>query len=62
MSGRLQVFARNQPVNVLVEAVRELVNGEPAGPRVGQVIAWSAGLLAMAVPLAVRQYRGDGGR
>jgi ABC transporter DrrB family efflux protein len=62
MSGRLQVFARNQPVNVLVEALRALVDGEPAGPRVVQVLAWSAGLLAMAVPLAVRQYRGDGGR
>ena len=62
MSARLQVFARNQPVNVLVEAVRALFAGEPAGPRVGHVIAWSAVLLAMTVPLAVRQYRGDGGR
>ena len=58
--GRLQAFARNQPVNVLVEAVRALVDGTPAGPRVWQAIAWSVGILAVTVPLAVRQFRGQG--
>jgi ABC-2 type transport system permease protein/oleandomycin transport system permease protein len=60
MSPRLQWFARNQPVNVLVDALRELSGGEPATHDVWVSVAWSAGLLMIAVPLCVRRYRGDG--
>jgi ABC-2 type transport system ATP-binding protein len=60
MSPRLQWFARNQPVNVLVEALRALSAGEPALHRVWVSMAWCAGILLVAVPLCVRRYRGDG--
>jgi len=60
MSGALQAFARNQPVNVLVEAIRALVDGTPTGSWLWQAIAWTAGLFALSVPLALRLYRGDG--
>jgi ABC-2 type transport system ATP-binding protein len=57
MGGGVQAFARNQPVNVTVEAVRGLVNGDPASHWVWQSIAWSLGLLVVFCFLAVRQYR-----
>ena len=60
MSGGLQTFARNQPVNVVVDAVRALVVGEAALHLVVVAVAWCAGILAVCVPLAVRQYRADG--
>ena len=60
MSPRLQWFARNQPVNVLVEALRALSAGEPAAHDVWVSVAWCAGMLLVAVPLCVRRYRGDG--
>jgi len=60
MSSKLRVFARNQPVNVLVEALRALGNGEPAFHYVWQSVAWSVGILLITVPLCVHRYRGDG--
>jgi ABC-2 type transport system permease protein/oleandomycin transport system permease protein len=60
MSGGLQAFARNQPINVLVEAVRALGNGGPAFHWVWQSLAWSAGILLISIPLCIRQYRGEG--
>ena len=60
MSGGLQAFARNQPVNVLVEALRALGNGSPAYHWVWQSLAWSVGILIISIPLCIRQYRGAG--
>jgi ABC-2 type transport system permease protein/oleandomycin transport system permease protein len=60
MSGGLQAFARNQPVNVLVEALRALGNGGPAFHWVWQSIAWSTGILLISIPVCIRQYSGQG--
>jgi ABC transporter DrrB family efflux protein len=60
MSGALKVFARNQPVNVLIDAARAISEGAPAAHHVWSSIAWSVGILAVCVPLAVRRYRGEG--
>jgi ABC-2 type transport system permease protein/oleandomycin transport system permease protein len=60
MSGGMQAFARNQPVNVLVEALRALGNGEPAYHWVWQSVAWSVGILLVSVPICVRRYRQPG--
>ena len=57
MPGWLQVWARNQPVSVTVEAVRALVLGRPATALVLQTLAWAAGILLVFAPLAVRRYR-----
>lgn len=57
MDGTIQSFARNQPVNVLIEAVRGLSNGTPAGDWVWQSIAWSLGILAVFVVVSTRQYQ-----
>lgn len=60
----LRVFADNQPVTVMVNAMRGLILGPgslPSGTTVGTTVlaavAWVAGILILFVPLAVRMYR-----
>ncbi len=57
MPGWLQAFANHQPVTVTVDAARDLVLGQPVGWGVVASIAWSAGIVAVFGPLAVRRYR-----
>jgi ABC transporter DrrB family efflux protein len=64
MPSWLRAFADNQPITVTVDALRGLMLGGDAvraGHTVaGQVLlslAWSAAILAVFVPLAVRMYR-----
>jgi ABC transporter DrrB family efflux protein len=57
MPGWLQAFADHQPVTATVDAARALVLGQPAGGDVVASLAWSAALLAVFAPIAVRRYR-----
>ncbi len=57
MPGWLQGFATYQPVSVTVDACRALMLGGPTAKWVLQSLAWSIGLAAVLVPLAVRRYR-----
>jgi ABC-2 type transport system permease protein/oleandomycin transport system permease protein len=57
MPGWLQAFARNQPVTALVDATRALMLGGPTTEPVVKALLWTAGLLLVLVPLAVRRYR-----
>jgi ABC-2 type transport system permease protein/oleandomycin transport system permease protein len=59
MAGWLQVFARNNPITHAVNGARHLVLGEPWGAMsdVWLTLAWSAGLLAVFIPLAIGNYR-----
>ena len=57
MPGWLQVWAENQPVSVTVDAVRALSLGGATTSSVLQSLAWSAALIAVFAPLAVRRYR-----
>ena len=64
MPDWLKAFADNQPVTVVVNALRGLMLGEgalPAGQTVaGQVglsLLWSLAILVLAVPLAIKIYR-----
>jgi ABC-2 type transport system permease protein/oleandomycin transport system permease protein len=57
MPGWLQAFAAHQPVSVTASAVRALFVGGPTTSFVIQSLAWSIGILAVFVPLAVRRYR-----
>jgi ABC transporter DrrB family efflux protein len=64
MPGWLQAFAANQPVTVATNALRGLVLGQGALPPgrtvTGQALlalAWSAAIIAVFAPLAVRLYR-----
>jgi ABC-2 type transport system permease protein len=58
MPGWLQVFARNQPVSVVVDACRHLMVGGPGSPL--KALAWTLGLLIVLIPPAVRKYRRAG--
>ncbi|HEX2273489.1 MAG TPA: ABC transporter permease [Acidimicrobiales bacterium] len=57
MPGWLQAWADHQPVSVTVDAVRALVLGGPTAAHVLGSLAWSAGILIVFAPLAVRRYR-----
>jgi ABC transporter DrrB family efflux protein len=58
MPGWLQAFAERQPVSITVDAVRALlVVGGPTATPVLQSLAWSAAIVAVFAPLAVRRYR-----
>ncbi|HEX2701773.1 MAG TPA: ABC transporter permease [Acidimicrobiales bacterium] len=57
MPGWLQVFARHQPLSVTVDAVRALSIGGRTTSFVVQSLLWSAAIIAVFGPLAVRRYR-----
>lgn len=57
MPGWLQAFAHNQPLSVVVDAVRALSLGGAVGSHVLASLLWTAALLVVFVPLAVRRYR-----
>lgn len=57
MPDWLRSFADNQPVSEVVDAVRVLTIGGPAGTQVLTALAWIVGIVAVAAPLAVARYR-----
>ena len=57
MPGWLQAFANNQPVTLVVNAMRAMALGGPVNPALWQSLAWLAGTLIVFTPLAVRSYR-----
>lgn len=57
MPGWLQVFARNQPVTEVVNAIRYLTHGVGSGAAVWHTLVWIAGILGVFAPLAVWRYR-----
>lgn len=56
MPGWLQAFADVQPISVTVDTVRALFLGRPLDALL-PTLAWMAGILALFVPLSIRQYR-----
>ncbi len=57
MPSWLQTFAENQPVTVVVNAVRGLTYGGAPSEDLLYAIAWIVGIVAVCAPLAVRKYR-----
>jgi ABC transporter DrrB family efflux protein len=60
MPSWLQVFANNQPVTLVINAMRSMALGGPAfplNPALWESVVWLAGVLIVFVPLAVRSYR-----
>ncbi len=56
MPGVLRVVVDNQPVTVLIDAVRALMNGTPAGSTAWLALAWWAAITALAAFFAVRKF------
>jgi ABC-2 type transport system permease protein len=57
MPGPVRAFADNQPVTSIVDAVRNLFAGQPAGADIGTAVAWCVGILVVAYVLAGVVYR-----
>jgi ABC transporter DrrB family efflux protein len=57
MPDGLQQFAEVNPISVVVDAMRSLWLGAPAGNNVWGAVVWSLALIAIFAPLAVRKYR-----
>jgi ABC-2 type transport system permease protein len=57
MPGWIQGFAAHQPVTPVIETLRSLLLGTPAGSSPWQALAWCAGILAVSVTLAGVLFR-----
>jgi ABC transporter DrrB family efflux protein len=53
----LRAFAEHQPVSIIVNATRALMQGGPTARWVIPALLWSAAFIVMFVPLAVWRYR-----
>jgi ABC-2 type transport system permease protein/oleandomycin transport system permease protein len=60
MPGALRWFAEVNPFTILVDAMRALWIGAPAGNNVWGAVVWSLVILAVFAPLAVSRYRAAG--
>lgn len=57
MPGWLQVFAKNQPLTHVIEAIRGLLVGTPVGNHVWHAVAWSLGLLIVGFTACTFLFR-----
>jgi len=62
MPEPLQAFAEVNPFTIVVDALRSLWLGAPAGNNVWEAVAWSLAIVAVFAPLAVARYRRAAGR
>lgn len=62
MPAALQWFADINPFTIVVDAMRSLWLGAPAGNSVWGAFAWAFALIAIFAPLAVARYRRAAGR
>jgi ABC-2 type transport system permease protein len=57
MPGPVRWFAENQPVTLIVNALRSLFTNQPPGGDLWIALVWCAGLLVVAYVLAMTVYR-----
>jgi ABC-2 type transport system permease protein len=57
MPGPVRAFADQQPVTSIVNTIRDLLTGQPAGDTAWIAVAWCVGILVVAYLLAVACYR-----
>ncbi len=57
MPGPVRVFAENQPVTSIVNAIRSLFTAQPLGSDIWIALAWCIGILVVAYFFAMRTYR-----
>jgi len=53
----VRVFAENQPVTSIVEAIRSLMNSEPVGNHIWTALTWCIGIMIVAYLFAMKIYR-----
>jgi ABC-2 type transport system permease protein len=57
MPGPVRAFAENQPVTAIVDAIRNLLAGQPVGSDIWVALGWCVALLAAAYGFAMLAYR-----
>ncbi|MGQ4267091.1 ABC transporter permease [Nocardiopsis changdeensis] len=57
MPGPVRWFAEHQPVTSIVNTIRDLLSGRPAGDDAWTALAWCAGILVVAYAFAMATYR-----
>ncbi|MEV4165165.1 ABC transporter permease [Nonomuraea dietziae] len=57
MPGPVRVFAENQPVTSIVNAIRDLFTQQPVGTDIWIALGWCVGLLLVAYLFAMNTYR-----
>ena len=53
----VRVFADNQPVTAIVQAIRALLSGQPVSHEIWVALAWCLGILVVAYIVAMRAYK-----
>jgi ABC-2 type transport system permease protein len=56
MPPAVRAFAENQPVTAIVEAMRSLLAGQPAGHDIWVALAWCVGIALVGYVFAMRVY------
>jgi ABC-2 type transport system permease protein len=62
MAKWLRIFAENQPVTHVIEAIRALMIGTSIGNHGWLAVIWCVGTIAVAIPIAARLFRKYSGR
>jgi ABC-2 type transport system permease protein len=57
MPSVVRVFAENQPVTSIVEAIRALLSKQPVGDDIWVALAWCVGIMLVAYIFAMRAYK-----
>lgn len=57
MPTALKVFAENQPITQVIEAIRRLFLGFPTEHYIWSATLWSLGLMLVAIPIAAYAYK-----
>ncbi|QQZ61692.1 ABC transporter permease [Paenibacillus sonchi] len=57
MPSAVRIFAENQPVTSIVEAIRALLSGQPVGNDIWVALAWCVGISLVAYCFAMRVYK-----
>jgi len=57
MTPWLRFFAQNQPVTHVIETIRALMNGLPAGNHGWISVVWLVGIMIFAIPIAAYLFR-----
>ncbi len=57
MPGALRIFAENQPVTHVIEAIRSLMIGTPIGNHGVLSVVWCVAIIAVAMPIASYLFR-----
>ncbi len=61
MPKGIRLFAENQPITHVIEAVRAYMVGAPVGNHAWLAIVWCLAVVVIAAPLAVVLFRRNSG-